>query len=103
MGLGRQQFVVPEKIAIERFISMFLVDAAVKFVRTAARGELDLDGAFSVAFSAGSRSGNADLRDGVGLGLTQGEETIGTFQKMVLNVKPVEGNVQHALGQSVDG
>ncbi len=32
MGLGREQFVVPEEISIQRFVAMRLIKTAVKLV-----------------------------------------------------------------------
>src|SRR5207244_2356888 len=97
------QLIVPEKVSIERLVTMTLIDAAVKFAAATASSEFDLDSTFRVTLGARCRSRNTDFLDRVRLWLNQREETVRAFQHVVLNIKTVKSDVEHGLRQAVNG
>src|SRR6266705_2558044 len=79
------------------------VGAAVKIASAVAGGELDLDGALSITLGSRRRGRNTNFLDGVSLGLDDGKEPVRTFQNIVLNVNAIHRDIEHGLGQPIDG
>src|SRR5947199_6490406 len=103
MRLRRQQLIIPEEISIKRLVAVLPIETAMEIIRAAARREFYLHGALRVALRPRSGSRDADFRDCVCLRLDQGEETVRSLQDIVLDVQTIEGDIQHALWQSING
>src|ERR1700741_53908 len=98
-----QVTIVEPVVRIECGIAMIPVDATVILVGTSLRNKLDLHCALGGTFGAWSRSGNGHLADRVGARSDVREETITRFEKIVLHVDSVEGDVKSTLRQPVNG
>src|SRR6185369_13111008 len=79
-------------------------DAAVILVGARARHEFDLSRPFGGAVRPCRRGGEGDFFNGVGARGNKCKKGAGAvLVDVVLNVNPVEGHVEGALGESVDG
>src|SRR6185436_3754275 len=93
--------VVEPVVGIQRWVAVIPVNAAVIIIGAALRDELDLDRTFGRAFRARVRSRNCHLANGVCTGANVGKEPIVRFKQIVLNIDPVESDVQCAFRQAV--
>src|SRR5436190_4653588 len=101
--IRRQVAIVEPVVSIEARGTIVVITTSVVLVAAPLSDELDLEGAFTRAFSAGIRSRHCDFADGVGSWPYISEKAIVGFQQVILNVDSVDSDVECALGQAVDG
>ena len=93
--------IVEPGVGVQRIAPIVLVHAARQRVGSGPRDELDLRRALR-AFRTLRRRRHRDFLDGVETWTDDSEEAVGRTECVVLDVHAVEGDVDHALRQTVD-
>src|SRR5215831_5963879 len=101
--IRRQVTIIEPVVRIKAGGSVIVIAASMILVSASLRDELDLEGALAGAFRTGIRSRYGHFTDGVGAGPNVGEKAVIGFQQIVLNVDAVDGDIESAFRQTIDG